>query len=52
MVVGSLTAGFLGLPESTADVSSFYLSVFFSYPTSTTSLLPESPAYTVYSCAG
>lgn len=28
MVVGSMTAGFLGLPESTADVSSLHLSFF------------------------
>lgn len=30
-VVGSVSAGFLGLPESTADVSSLHLSFFFTH---------------------
>lgn len=39
-VVGSVSAGFLGLPESTADVSSLHLSFFSltSYPPSTSLL--------------
>lgn len=52
-VVGSVSAGFLGLPESTADVSSLHLSFFFHSPL--THLLHhcfQSPACAVYSWTG